>query len=100
MTLKDQIAADLPTFLDAGEFGEVRDVSGSPILCVLDDDQRNPDPETGIFLSESVLHLRGADLAAVPVITQRMTVNGRLGTVVHVDDAMGMLSIRLRWFES
>lgn len=100
MTLKDQIAADLPTFLSPEEFGEVRDVSGSPILCVLDDDQRVPDPETGIYLSESVLHLRRDDLAAVPAITQRMSVNGRLGSVVHVDDAMGMLSIRLRWFES
>ena len=100
MGFADQVAADLATFVNPTEFGEVRDVDGMPVACVLDDDLRLPGDSEGVYLSESLLHLRKDDLAEVPAITQRMSVAGRLGNVVKVDEAMGMLSIRLRWFES
>ncbi len=105
MTLADQIAADLPIFVNSTEFGQVRDVGISgfeprPVSCVLDDDLRLPNAADGVFLSESLLHVMKSDLPAVPLITQRMSVDGKLGNVVKVDEAMGMLSIRLQWFES
>lgn len=104
---QDQIAADLKTFLpitgrgdEAAEFDQVRQIDGAPVACILDDDERVPGAAEGVYLSQSVLHLRTVDLAAIPVITQRMVIDERQATVVHVDEAMGMLSIRLQWFES
>jgi hypothetical protein len=100
----DQLAADLPVFLNPEEFGKVRsiDLDGAPVgsvACVLDD-ERVPDDAAGVYRSESTLWLKASDLPSLPVITQRIAVDGKLGTVVHVDEADGMLSLRLQWFES
>jgi hypothetical protein len=47
-----------------------------------------------------VLRVKASDLPELPVITERLTVDGKLGSVVFVDDKDGLLSIHLRWFES
>lgn len=100
MSLADQVALDLPVFLAVGEFGAVRDVDGRSVACNLQDEQKATHVGDGVFVSESVLYIRLVDVAARPVITQRMTIDGKLGNVVHVDEAQGMLAVRLRWFES
>ena len=100
MNLQDQFALDLPTFVNPTEFGKLRVVDGRSISCVLDEDQRVPDPATGVYRSESTLYARTADLAALPVITQRMVIAGRQANVIHVEEALGMVTIKISWFES
>ena len=101
MGFKAQVAADASTFLNVEEFGDLRSLDGGgPVPCVLDDQVRSEHSAEGVFLSESTLHVRASALGAVPVITQRMTVDGRPANVQHVAENMGMLAIRLRWCES
>lgn len=102
MTFQAQLAADLATFLNPGEFGAVRDVDGREVPCVLEENTLDLADMAmeGVYVSEFKLYLRTADVVAVPVITQRMSIAGKQATVVHVDEEMGMLTIRLRWFES
>lgn len=109
MTFRAQVAADRSAvFLRAAEFGETIEVDGVSIVAVLDDEARSPRGSTlsgsatvdGVYVSESVLHVRKEDLEYPPAIGQRMTVAGRQANVAHVAEAMGMLAIRLHWYES
>lgn len=102
MSLKDQVIADLPTFLDVGEFGDAISIDGgAPVACVLVNDEA-PGAEfgDGISLLESTLYARESDFAAPPVVRQRVTVNGQQANILRVDVEQGMLVIRLRWFNS
>lgn len=101
----DQVEKDLSAFIPltggrGAEFDQVRDIDGVQVAGVLDADAEVPDPETGIFNSLSTLHVRQEDLPAVPVIRQRLVIDGKPANVIKVDEAMGMLSIRLQWYES
>ena len=108
MTFADQASADLPTFLSVGEFGQLRVIDGgSPVACVLTkeklDDARERGiefPEVGVFTRLDKLHVRLSDLAALPVVGQRMVVAGVPGNVRRVDEAQGMLCIYLEMSDS
>lgn len=100
MTLKAQLLADLPTFLDVGEFAEARSIDGGgAVPCVLDEEKGTYTAE-GVYLVASTLYVKTASLSAVPVVGQRMTIDGRPGDVVSVTEDDGLLTIRLRWYES
>lgn len=100
MTFQEQTAADIATFINPMEFAVVRVVDGAPVACVLDDHDRSEGGGEGVYVSASLLYVRASDLPAVPVLTQRMVVDGKAGRVTHVDDQMGVLAVRLEWFES
>lgn len=102
MTLADQIARDLPTFVNPTEFGGVRVVDGRSVACDLQENERKTADGSGdgIYLLEFVLRIRTVDLVAVPVITQRMAIDGRQARVVNVVEEQGLQVIRLQWSES
>ena len=114
MALRDLIADDLGTILaDSDEFGGTVTVDGVEVPGSLDEDTTGAAPGAsagrdaqGVYLSESVLYTRIADplhgvtgLAERPADGQRMVVAGRRGTVVHTGLSMGLLAIRLQWWE-
>lgn len=99
MTFRDQAIADLPTFLDVGEFGDTVEVDGVAMACVLKDDETTR-PEDGVSLLESTLYARMADFASIPVVRGRMKVGAREANITRVDEQQGMLAIRLQWFDS
>lgn len=102
---QDQLAADLGAFLPltsgrGAEFDAVRAIDGVQVACILDDAELAPTGDTGVFASRSKLHLRAADLDFFPVITQRLTIDDKPARVIHVDEAMGLLTITLEWLDS
>ncbi len=98
----DMIEADIPAvFLNVEEYGVARSIDGAyAVKTVLESEEFDPHNVEGAYLSTSVLHIAKSDLPAVPVISQRMDIDGKIANVVKVDEAMGMLSIHLQWFES
>lgn len=102
MTLADAIAADLPTFVNVTEFGRSRVVDGTAVNCDLQDVEKRIGAagQDGVYLLESVLRLRTAALVAVPVVSQRMIIDGRPANVVNVNDELGLVTIKLEWCES
>lgn len=112
MGFKEQIAADRSAvFLNTAEFGEPRSINGAAavatVLEAVDLSVRGSGSDAGravegdgVYSSESVLHARVEDLEAVPVIGQRLSVDGRAANVLHVATEEGMLAIRLHWYES
>jgi hypothetical protein len=99
MSLRDQVIADLPTFLDVGEFGDTVDIDGIAMACVLVNDDA-PTDDVGVEVLESTLYARASDFVQLPVVRQRLTVGTRQANVTRVDEEQGMLVVRLRWFDS
>lgn len=99
MAFRDQAIADLPTFLNVGEFGDALDIDGVTMACVLVNDEA-PTSDDGVSVLESTLYVSAANFAVEPEVRQRMSVGGRQANVVRVDEEQGMLGIHLRWFES
>jgi len=115
MALRDLIAADVAAILtDSDEFGGLVNVDGVEVPGVLDEDTTGAAPRTsagrnaeGVYQSEAVLYTRLADpgppavsgLPARPVCGQRMVVKGKRWSVAHVGESMGLLAVRLTWWE-
>jgi hypothetical protein len=100
VTFKEQAAADLSTFLNVAEFGETIIIDGDAVACILDD-QDDPGPGAdGVTLYDAQLYVRAADFYKQPVIRQRLTVGDRQADVVGVNEDQGMLTLRLRWYDS
>lgn len=99
MAFRDQVIADLPTFLNVGEFGDTIAIDCVPMACVLVNDEAPTDDE-GVSVLESTLLARAADFAVEPEVRQRLSVGDRQANVTRVDEEQGMLVIRLRWFDS
>lgn len=99
MALRDQIAADLPTFLNVGEFGDTVKIDGVAMACVLVDDEA-PGDQDGVSVLESTLYVRASDFAAAPVVRQRLTVGKRQADIIRVDEEQGLLVLHLRWNNS
>jgi hypothetical protein len=99
---KAQVESDLPgVFLNPAEFGEPHTIDGAyPLICVIDDEVRSEHSAEGVYLSETVLHVRVVDIPVRPVVGQRMLIDERSADVRHVAENMGLLSIRVGWFES
>jgi hypothetical protein len=101
VTFKAQAIADLPTFINTSEFGDVVDIDGDQVACVLDDDEvPGPAGQDGVSLQEATLYIRTSDQYTQPVVRQRLTVNDKQWTVTAVNEEQGMLVVRLQWFDS
>lgn len=106
MSFKDAAIADLPTFLSTSEFGDVIDLDGDQVACVLvNDEAPGPSGDDGISLLESTLYIRASDEYKQPVVRQRVTItpaggDARQANIIRVDEEQGMLVIRLQWFNS
>lgn len=100
---RDQLAADLATFLNLDEFGEALVIDGVTVTAVRDDDltierTQGPPQVEGVFASRTILHLRSTAITR-PVEGQRMA----LGTgaalerwyVTQVSEAEGILEVTL-----
>lgn len=99
MSFRDQAIADLPAFLNVGEFGDTLVVDGVTMACVLVNDEA-PDGEDGVSVIESILYAAASSFTIEPAVRQRMTIGSRMANVVRVDEEQGMLAIRLRWYNS
>lgn len=106
MTFADQVSADLTVFTNPVEFGSVRLIGldgqpGTPIACDLQDEALVTERGAGdgVYLSESTLYVRASDLIE-PVVTQRLSIDGRVARVARVVVEQGMLVIGLQWSES
>jgi hypothetical protein len=101
VSFKDQVTADLPTFLDVDEFADTITVDGAAVACVLINDEAPGASEgDGISLLESTLYARAVDFDTPPVVRQRVTVNERQANIIRVNEEQGMLVIRLQWYNS
>lgn len=99
MAFRDQAIADLPAFLNVGEFGDTLDIDGVTMACVLVNDEA-PTEEDGVSTLDSTLYARASDFTEEPAVRQRMTIGNRVANVVRVDEEQGMLVIHLRWYNS
>lgn len=100
MTFKDQVAADLPTFLNVEEFGDVVDIDGHQVACVQEGNGDTQDSREGVTNVDTVLFAMASAFYRVPVVGQRITVDDRPADVVAISEDQGMLTIRLRWWDS
>lgn len=108
-TFKDFVAADIGTFLNPEEFGEMHDVNGTGMLVVIDNDLLKDRPRqpaeayyatSGVYVAEKVIFIRESDLGYTPVIGQRLTLDGHLYLVADCNSQMGVLEITLAANES
>jgi hypothetical protein len=100
VTLREQVATDLPTFLNVDEFGESIEVDGLPVTCVLDGAGDTEAPQDGVFNRDELMYVRASEFDVVPVVGQRLTIDDEQADVIAVSEDQGMLVIRLRWFDS
>lgn len=103
-TFKDFLEADLPTFFNIDEFATYRNIDGSDILVVIDDDlsqgrSRQPidqyNAAAGVYIKRITLFVRESDLGYRPVIDQTMIVDSEYFRVANCSDQMGVLEITL-----
>lgn len=100
MTLREQFATDLPTFLNVDEFGESVDIDGSAVTCVLEGNGDTEAPQDGVINRDTLLRARASAFAVVPRVGQRITVAGEQADVIAADDDMGIVTLQLRWLDS
>lgn len=100
MTFKDQFAEDLPTFLNVDEFADSVNFDGVTMACVLEGNGDTVGGPDGVINQDIVVRTREANFAAVPVVGQRVELDGEPADVIAVNDDQGMLEIRLRWWDS
>lgn len=98
--LKDYLASDLDTFLNADEFADTHNIDGRDVPAIIDRDvlkqrSRQVDRVDGVYSGEVLLFVRVSDLPERPVIDQRMRVDNELFYVVDCNENDGMLEISL-----
>jgi len=103
-TFRDFLDADLSTFLNPIEFGDLHDVDGKEILAVIDEDlsqtrSRQPlelyNATPGIYVQRIIMFVRKSDLGYRPVSDQLMKIDGAIYKVANCSDQMGVLEITL-----
>lgn len=99
MTLKEQVIADMPAFFNVDEFGEVVDVDGVSMTCVLDGEATDIVPD-GLENIGTVLMTRASNFEEMPVVNQRMEIDEKPALVTAVDEQQGVAVIRLQWLGS
>lgn len=98
MNLLDQIKRDNDVFLNTSEFGEVKDIDGKMVGCVLGTDADgnfSGGIEGGVCLVTKKLRVREGDLAKRPVYGKVMMINGEPYTVEDISHEIGMICITL-----
>ena len=98
MSFKEQAIADFSTFLNVEEFGDTVDFDGVPMACVHVDDEA-PSTGEGITALESTLTTEASNFDTIPVVRQRVTIDGEQATVTRVDEEQGLVVLRLSWYE-
>lgn len=105
MTLRDQLTADLPVFVNADEFARPitvtlsGDFEGAAVACILDETEAIHDAD-GVTQRDAVLYVKTADLTFAPLADQRVVVGDRQAGIVKVDETEGLTTLSLRWFDS
>lgn len=102
-TFKDQVAADLDTFINPDEFADEHDLNGDTVKAIVESPTSQErwitDKEYGVYNGLEgnlyIVHCRKADLSAVPVYDQRFDLDGTICIVDSVIDDMGILTIEL-----
>lgn len=100
MTLKEQLTADLTTFLNVDEFGELVDIDGEPVTCVFDGNGDTEGNQDGITDVDTIAYAKASDFSTRPVVGQRLTIDEEQAQVIAVDEQGEILVIRLRWYDS
>lgn len=80
--------------------GTPHTLNGVSVPCIVDDDTAEDHTAEGVFIDEFLLYVETRHLSPIPVPTQRLVIDGRKASVIHVDDTDGQLVIRLKWFDS
>jgi hypothetical protein len=102
-TFKDQVAADLDTFINPDEFADEHDLNGDTVKAIVESPTSQErwitGKEYGVYNGLEgnlyIVHCRKADLSAVPVYDQRFDLDGIICIVDSVIDDMGILTIEL-----
>lgn len=100
MTLRDQIATDLPVFLNVDEFADSIEIDGATVACVVEGNGDTPASSEGVTDQDVLIYARAADFEKIPVIGQRLTVGDAQAQVVGVSEDQGILILRTRWWDS
>ena len=103
VTFKDQVAADLDTFINSDEFADEHNLNGDTVKAIVESPTSQErwitDKEYGVYNGLEgnlyIVHCRKADLSAVPVYDQRFDLDGIICIVDSVIDDMGILTIEL-----
>lgn len=104
MTLKDQLALDLPIFLNFDEFAEEHDLNGAYCIAVIQAPTANESfvsprsrvSDTGISRLSVFVHCRTEDLPELPSQGNVFTLDGKLYTVANCVEECGLASIELQ----
>lgn len=100
MTFADQVTADLPTFLNVDEFGQIAVIDGEQVTCVIVNDEAPGGEGDGITHLDFTLYAKASSFYTTPVVRQRMLINDQPANVTRVDQEQGIFVIRLEWLES
>lgn len=100
MSFRDQALADLPTFVNVDEFGEIVSIDGDEFRVVFDGDGARVHSAEGVIDIDTVIYVRASDFYKQLVVGQQILVDDEPANVVGVDEQHGMLVIRLRWLDS
>ena len=103
VTFKDQVAADLDTFINSDEFADEHNLNGDTVKAIVESPTSQErwitSKEYGVYNGLEgnlyIVHCRKADLSAVPVYDQRFDLDGVICIVDSVIDDMGILTIEL-----
>lgn len=99
---KDSINADLVSFINPDEFGQLHDVNGRQTLVVFDADIikernvfRNLVPTDGIYTGQVIVFIKKTDLPNTPAVGSVFRLDGEMYLVIEVSEALGILEITL-----
>lgn len=100
---KDQIAADIGTFLNADEFADTHTVNGTSMTVVVDDNElRERDkskllaaPLNGIYKARRLIYVARAEFGPRPAIGAVLNLDGRQYQVKDSTEEAGILAIEL-----
>lgn len=103
VTFKDQVAADLDTFINLDEFADEHVLNGDMVKAIVESPTSQErwitGKEYGVYNGLEgnlyIVHCRKADLSDVPVYDQRFDLDGIICIVDSVIDDMGILTIEL-----
>jgi hypothetical protein len=99
LELKAQITLDAGVFVNTTEFASTINIDGEFVPCVLED-QETPSGQDGTVSVESTLYAKTSSFDPLPLVHSRISIDGRMATVVGVDEEQDIIAIRLRWFDS
>lgn len=102
MTLKEQLSADLPVFLNLSEFAERHTINGKTVDAVIDNnalDERLASVRNihtdGLFRAEMLVYVGTADLGGLPRTGSMIRLDGREYRVTEAVEEMGVCSLCL-----